>query len=347
MSQPSNLPAVESDEAELKAVIENVLSRHFATKVNVARLMHRPFAYSTSFSLDELEIGLDNGEVISLLRKDLGPEGLQEAALKVKPAFLWNPMREIEAYRRVLSGSGLGTAVCYGTVVDPQRGRYWLFLERVPGVELYQVGELVTWQQVARWLAAMHVQFAEKTGKLGRAAPLLHYDPGYYRLWLERTQAFVPKGALRLKGMAWASWERLVRRYDRVIGRLAALPQTLIHGEFYASNVLVCESAEGLRVCPVDWEMAAAGPGLIDLAALTAGHWTEEEQNALAEAYFEAAQAGGLWPAGREAFRAALDDCRLHLAMQWLGWSPHWSPPTEHTQDWLAEALRLAEKIGL
>jgi len=31
--------------------------------------------------------------------------------------------------------------------------------------------------------------------------------------------------------------------------------------------------------------------------------------------------------------------------VRWLGWSPQWSPPPEHAQDWLHEALSLAEKL--
>ena len=40
-----------------------------------------------------------------------------------------------------------------------------------------------------------------------------------------------------------------------------------------------------------------------------------------------------------------LDCCRLQTALQWLGWAPDWSPPPEHTHDWLGEALNLAEQI--
>jgi hypothetical protein len=93
--------------------------------------------------------------------------------------------------------------------------------------------------------------------------------------------------------------------------------------------------------------MAGLGPGLIDLAALTAGKWTEAERLALARAYhaeLASRQAGSMsW----EMFLHALDCCRLHSAVQWLGWSPIWSPPEAHTQDWLGEALILAEKIVL
>ena len=34
---------------------------------------------------------------------------------------------------------------------------------------------------------------------------------------------------------------------------------TFIHGEFYASNVLVNITGGKLRVCPVDWELAGWG----------------------------------------------------------------------------------------
>jgi aminoglycoside phosphotransferase (APT) family kinase protein len=149
-------------------------------------------------------------------------------------------------------------------------------------------------------------------------------------------------GAVR-RGVDW-----LAERYDRVVEHLMALPVTIIHGEFYASNVLVQERArEPLRVCPVDWEMAAVGPGLMDLAALIAGGWSEEEKRALALAYRKALMPGDSWPPAPDAFLTALEYCRLHVAVQWLGWFGQRRPYSAHAQDWLGEALRLAEKLGL
>src|SRR5437660_1628614 len=95
------------------------------------------------------------------------------------------------------------------------------------------------------------------------------------------------------------------------------------------------------------WEMAAAGPGLLDLAAPTAGNWTEQEKTALAPAYHGALEADGAKAMDKKEFLEALDCCRLHLAVRWLGWSPRWSPPPEHAQDWLREALSLADKLCL
>jgi len=193
----------------------------------------------------------------------------------------------------------------------------------------------------------MHSRFAGETELFAQAAPLLSYSGDFYRLWLRHAQAFLcraepsqPKGVRH--GIEW-----LAKRYEQVVERLVELPMTFIHGEFYASNGLVQETAREPRVCPVDWEMAAVGPGLIDLAALTAGGWTADEKTALALAYHGVLAPHAGWPSTPDVFLTMLDYCRLHLGMQWLGWSSEWSPPPEHAQDWLGEALSLAERLGL
>jgi hypothetical protein len=345
--QPAGTPKRRIGTNELRAALEEALSRHFAAPRRLTELERRPSAYSTSFTIEELEVRLDDGTSLQLLFKDLSRRAMLESARRVKPNFLYDPLREIETYRSILELNRLSTAICYGSVVDLRAGRYGLFLEKVPGVELYQVGDLATWRRVAGWLAIMHARFAEETGRLARVAPLLRYDAGFYRLWADRARASLGRAGLRLSRDARRGMEQLFGEYDRVVERLVGLPLTFVHGEFYASNVLVHEEGGGLRVCPVDWEMAAVGPGLVDLAALTAGGWTAPEREALALAYHAALVPCEDWPSALDAFLVALDYCRLHVAVQWLGWSPEWSPPPEHAQDWLGEALGLAEKLGL
>jgi len=345
--QPAGAPRHRIGTAELRAALEEALSRHFAAPRRLTELERWPSAYSTSFAIEELEVRLDDGTSLQLLFKDLSRRAMLESARRVKPNFLYDPLREIETYRSILGPNRLSTAICYGGIVDLRAASYGLFLEKVPGVELYQVGDLATWRRVAGWLAIMHTLFAEETGRLARVAPLLRYDAGFYRLWADRARASLDRAGLRLSRDARRGMEQLFGDYDRVVDHLVALPVTFVHGEFYASNVLVHEEGKGLRVCPVDWEMAAVGPGLVDLAALSAGGWTAPEREALALAYHAALVPCENWPPAPDAFLVALDYCRLHVAVQWLGWSPEWSPPPEHAQDWLGEALGLAEKLGL
>src|SRR5207248_8034980 len=84
------------------------------------------------------------------------------------------------------------------------------------------------------------------------------------------------------------------------------------------------ETSHGLRVCPVDWERAAIGPGLIDIAALVAGQWPEEQKEVMAFAYRSDLQRIGADTPDLTGLRRQLCLCRLFLAIQWLGWSSDW-----------------------
>ena len=338
-------PAIST--AELQAQLELLLCDHYGRQCRIVELERRPSLYRTSFAIEEIDVRLDDGAALHLIFKDLSWQTLSESVQRAKPDFLYDPQREIETYRTILAPNRLSTALFYGAIVDHQLERYGLFLEKVPGLELYQIGEFPIWQQVARWLATMHTRFAGISEAFAQEAHLLNYNEGFYRIWIDRAQRFLNRSGSAQPKNTRHRIEWLAQRYDCVVESLMALPVTFVHGEFYASNVLVQETVGELRVCPVDWEMAGVGPGLIDLAALTAGNWTPEEKTALAMAYYgELAPSNG-WPSEFSDFLNALEYCELHKAVQWLGWSPDWSPPSEHAQDWLNEALRLAEKLGL
>lgn len=342
MSQGAERSVVTTE--ELSWALELALRKHFGEECLIARLERRPSLYRSSFCVEELDVLLRDGTTLPIMFKDVSWQALLPEAHEAKPAFLHDPQREIDTYRDLLAEQRLGTATCYGAVVDQQAERYWLFLERVNGCLLWEVGEIDVWQEAARWLAILHHRFAGET-RLA-ATRLLQHNTDYYRRWMLRALEFAREpgpgySADHRHGLEW-----LAQRYDGVVERLAVLPTTFLHGEFYASNILIEQRAGGLRICPVDWEMAAVGPGLMDLAALTAGAWSQEEKEAIALAYHEALPDMDEW-SGREDFLAALDFCQLYLAVQWLGWSPRWTPPPEHAHGWLSEALRLAEKLGL
>jgi phosphotransferase family enzyme len=324
---------------ELQAALDEALSARYGAACHVAGLERRSYAYASSFALEALDVVLGDGRRLELIFKDIGDAALLSDARAAKPDFVRDSFREIEVYRGLLPGLELGTADCYASVSDASAGRFWLFLEKVPGVELYQVGELETWRQVARWLAAAHARLAERRAAGRGTTSLLRYDADYFRSLGARARAFAP--AESRPAVEW-----VVDRYDTVIELLATLPATIVHGDFYASNILVGAQGDAMRICPIDWEMAGIGPALLDLAALTAGSWTDGQREEIVRAYREAAIVQLAWTSAPEAFDRALDCCRLHVAVQWLGWSADWSPPAAHRRDWLGEAQRIAPRLS-
>lgn len=318
-----------------RELVESLGHRHEAVIVS-----RRAYRYATSATLEELHVRTGDCET-ALILKDLSRERLLGDARVTKPVFLHEPDREIETYRRILAPAGLGPeliAACSQT--DPPR--HWLLLEKVPGVELWQVGEFSVWEAVASWLGRFHAGFASRVDEVSRANPrLLHYSGEWFRGWCARARA-----ALAASGdMRAPLLDAALERYDTVIAAVLALPRTFVHGELYPSNVLVVPAEHPVRVCPVDWEMAGIGPGLIDLAALVGG-WSDAERDRLAAAYRESLGVTKV-AVTPQALSLDLARCRLHLALQWLGWSTDWQPPPQHARDWLGEALSLVGQLGL
>lgn len=331
---------------ELREGLTRVLSEHFGRTSQMLELTRRPSPYTSSFPIEELDVVLEGGVSLRLIFKDLSSGALSEGARRAKPSFLYDPLREIQTYRGILDPAKFGTAICYGADVDQQRGRYWLFLENVNGVALWQVGDLALWEHVARWLAGMHGRFAKEASWQLKNQHLLRYDADFYLLWLRRAHLFAGQGKKRSE-LSQSDLEWLATRYERAVELMLGLPVTFIHGEFYASNVILADVSGAQRVCPIDWEIAGVGPGLIDLAALTGGAWEEADRTAVALAYRETSNGLGDSSLAPEEFVRALDCCRLHLSIRWLGWAPSWSPPRKHRHDWAGEAMRLAEQLDL
>jgi aminoglycoside phosphotransferase (APT) family kinase protein len=325
------------DDSELRQALEPALLE--AGLETPGEIRRRRSEYRTSFPLEELELTLADGATLRLVFKRLDWQALTDEGRLAKPRFLHDPMREPAVYGSVLAFAPPGPPRCYGSAIDPARERHWLFIEWVDGRELFQVGDLGPWEAAARWLAAMHQRLAGELDRHRESGCLLEHDRGHYRRWAERARRFAQ--APGQAGSRAASVDRLVARYGPAIEELAAMPKTVIHGEFYASNVLVAGDGAGHRVAPVDWELAAAAPGLVDLAALVSGGWSDEDRAAIVSAY--------RFAIGPDGFSTRqLDLARLSLAVQWLGWTePSWEPPPGQRHDWLGEALALAERLEL
>jgi hypothetical protein len=318
-------------DAAVFAALEPMLARAGVSAIGGIR--RRPSAYRTSFPLEEIEVDGEDGTV-RLAFKRLGWSELDGNARLAKPRFLHDPRREPAVYESLLGPAAIGAPRLFGSSVDPDRERYWLFVEWVDGRELHQVGDRSLWEAAAAWLARMHEQLGADLEQHARSGRLLDHNASFYRLWMQRAREFAKAAADHASPAPALDW--LARRHESVVEALLSLPRTVIHGEFYASNVLVGGDAAEPRVAPVDWEVAAVGPGLTDLAALVGGDWPAPDRSAIAAAY------------GAVAPHRDLDFARLQLAVQWLGWAPPtWSPPPGQRHDWLAEALELAEGLEL
>jgi hypothetical protein len=252
------------------------------------------------------------------LRKDLSASG-RMTHVSPRPAVLEDPTREPAAYRNLLAPLGIGPRLL-------DSGHDWVVLEHVDAPELWQIAGIDVWTDVAAWVARMHTTLDNERERCGRV-PLLAYDAGLFEHWRERAAA---NGLDR----------SIIDAHCRAATRLLDLPQTVLHGDLYASNLLV-EPATEVRVWPIDWELMGIGPAVLDLAALTAGNWSLDARWAMARSYFDAARDLRSEPERWGDLCAA----RLHLCIQWIGAAPDWTSPTAHRHDWRAEAVEMAESV--
>jgi phosphotransferase family enzyme len=310
------------DTSELRTTLEQTFHKH----IRSLRRMRSP--YSSSFAIEELSVEFDDGNTSTVIFKNLSEDAMLEDARRTKPDFVYAPEREIQVYQSLLPLLDTRTAKLYGAAVAPQLKRYWLFLEKVSAPQLYEIGEFEVWLNVAESLARLH-ESCDITVAQSAVPQLQECDAAWYWRWLERAH-----------DTAGAVLDRIAAEYNAVVDILLKLPRTFIHGEFYPSNILVQQNERSIRICPVDWEMAAVGPGLLDVAALASGKWTRDERMRILERYCSI-----LPPRLRpQNFVAAFDCCQLHIALQWIGWSRTWSPPAAHAHNWIDEAIQISKE---
>jgi hypothetical protein len=332
------------DDVDFRRFVEHSAKVHVGGDQRIQSIERRLNDYHSSFAIEELTVHFENGLCLPLIFKNLSSNGLLEYARQIRPHFSYQPAREIIVYRHILAGAGLGTPTCDGALIDPERERYWLLLEKVVGNPLAKTGEFAIWCDAARWLADMHCRMADVASHNELAANLLRYDEDFFCAWIDRAEQLSNLRAGGAENGFSAVW-RLTAQCRHAVRKICALPQVFIHGEFYASNILISKCGDRIRICPIDWETSAIGPGLLDLAALVAGNWTEKQRAELALAYYQSLPSAARPFDNLQEFVRALCYCRLFMAVKWLGWSSDWQAPDEHRCDWLAEATQLVQAI--
>jgi aminoglycoside phosphotransferase (APT) family kinase protein len=289
-----------------------IVERCLGTPVTVVRELPAPA--STSYALRRLMLDLADGRTLDVLLKnfDVSPHAAELA--------LGRGARERYVYETVLAGRDLGTPELYGVVWDEPSGRHWLLLEFVQGRTLRQ-SPIEDWIVAAGWLGRLHGTLAGREAALARPGLLANYDDGYFRDMAER--------ALQAVGSRSGSLHRrlaaAVDGYEAMIERFCASRPMLVHGSYRPKNILVDTSATPVRICPVDWELAAVGPRLHDLAWLANKVDRRPATERFCEAYAAGAAAFGLEVTTTDEMLAELDRLCLHRVLRSLARSAEWA----------------------
>jgi aminoglycoside phosphotransferase (APT) family kinase protein len=297
-------------ERRFGVIVEDCLG----TRVRAARELPAPA--STSYALRRLLLDLADGRTLDVLLKDF------DVSPHAADLALQRAARERYVYETALAGLDLGTPELYGVVWDEPGSRHWLLLEFVPGRTLRQ-SPIEDWIAAAGWLGRLHGALVGREAELARPDVLVNYDDAYFRDMAERALQAVSSRS----GSLYRRLVATVDGYGAMIESFCASRRTLVHGSYRPKNVLIDASATPARICPVDWELAAVGPQLHDLACMANELDRRPAIERLCEAYAEGADAWGLAVGETDERLAELDRLRLHRVLRSLARSAEWAYP--------------------
>ena len=269
--------------------------------------------YASTFGSEVVAVRLEDGSELSLLCKYSAGREHDEHGHRGGVAY------EADVYRNVLAPSPLSSPRFFGSRARTGRSGDCLVVEYLDGcwrINRAPVPDGI--HAAARWIGEFH-SFHDGEPRRSGLSFLTRYDAAYYAGWAQRAVEFAAGdgenlsllGAVRAGAEQWA-------------GRLLAIEQTVIHGEYTMQNVLFRDGT----IYPVDWESAAVAPGVIDLIALVDG-WPEDIVDECVELYQRARWRDGPPVDLRERLAAA----RLYWALRWLGSEEVWSLERECSRD--------------
>jgi hypothetical protein len=298
----------------MRETLQEGLARLRGRPVHVHELRRETHPTTTSLWTERLQARLDGGEELPVFFKDLNPESLIAAARGIHTTDLAPGRRELRMYRRVLSRQRFGTPELYAWRWEPRRGLMGLFLEYAGLLKVRHSSDFTHWLAAARWAARFHSRVSRLPSRQARFIP--RYDRAHYRHCAERIEqrfAGVPTPERPLVGQA-------LELHAGVVEQLLALPQSVIHAEYFGKNVVLRDGSPDEMIAAVDWESAAVGPSYLDLVSLSTGRWTTEKREALWRAYFDCYRVETGWPLDWERFRLDLGPVQVYQALAWIGW---------------------------
>lgn len=247
--------------------------------------------------------------------------------------------RELHVYEDLLAGGRLGTAELIHTHRDPEADRCWLFLERLEGTTIEDPNDELG-LEAAAWLGQLQSHFLPHVERLSRDEYLVQHNAAFFSAQLDRAKhevaASVPSSA--------DTFAKLFGSYDAVIELLADQPCNLVHGGYIPWHVIVNRSLDPVRVMAIDWELAAVGSPLYDLAYFTDGAEIGAQDRMYA-AYRSAAIENGVPVVSDGEMRRIMDAFRLHRTVEWLSHSVAREFSEKKVAKLIARAARLMEMV--
>jgi aminoglycoside phosphotransferase (APT) family kinase protein len=192
-----------------------------------------------------------------------GPGGSDVIAKQCSPE---NAAVETKVYQELLPSLPVTRVELLGSTADD--GAVWMFLMDAPG-EKFSHADPIHCAAVSSWIAEVH------TGADGHDLlnTLPDRDAEYFigRLKLARWQIrrrleieSLDDNARKVLTDVVRQCDELERRWDDLAEACAALPATLVHGDFSALNIRVALTSDGPTVYAFDWEKSGRGPVAVD-----------------------------------------------------------------------------------
>ena len=212
---------------------------------------------------------------------------------------------EAKVYSEVLQPLGTTAPAFYGIYHDKTRGTMWLITEYLPG------GSPASWSKdpramirSANWIGRFHALNENRFSSRGLKF-LRKYDTKYYVGWADRTNKLFRHWQPQYP---WLS--TICEEFEALIPRLLEAPKTVIHGEYFGSNIVYQNGTSR----PIDWQSAAIAPGEVDLASLTHS-WPRQIVRSCERQYMRSR-----WPGGvPDCFEETLEVARVYMNLRWLG----------------------------
>ncbi len=318
-----------TDEDMLRDCLERLITATLNRPSAIISIQRKRSDYSSSYHSDIITVQLDTGEKLQLFLKNFGSTRVLKDEAKQRRD------RERGVYQHLLAGIDLGTAKYYGSVWDESQGTFWLLLEFVNGTEV-RFCKLEYWIAAAGWLGRLQGYFTQHSDRLSACDFLVRHDADFFQSRAELALHEVSQISIPLAGRLAS----ILDHYDRIVDVMASQPRTLAHGHFRPCNIVVDVNNEPLRICPVDWEKAAIGSALYDLALISDG-FEPPALDQLLEAYRQEAMKHSIAAPEREELRHVVTCFRLFMAINLLS-RAHQRNFAEHK---VAKIIDLLEKL--